>query len=281
MTEPSRTAILELTFNCNYSCLFCYVPWLENSALYGPELTIGEWCDVAERLIRHGVRHFTLSGGEALLKPGVERLIDFLKNHPEKPGFSVYTNGSLVTKALLEQLRDSNGSLALSLPGIKCYRELTGANITVYDLIDRFAEITKAGVPFSVGITVTGRSRKEWKQMASLAILSGAASVQIGPFVAEGRGKFHPELLLSYPEACKLEKGVGAMAKKTPVPLYYAGELFCSCRTDYIVPPGLPADYRPPECAIEKRLIVVGPDGRCRRCLHTPESLGDVRELFL
>ena len=58
MSGIPDSAILELTFNCNHSCLFCYAPWLEEPSLYGRELSIPEWIEVAELLIRRGVRRY-------------------------------------------------------------------------------------------------------------------------------------------------------------------------------------------------------------------------------
>ncbi|WP_288592668.1 hypothetical protein [uncultured Victivallis sp.] len=31
---------------------------------------------------------------------------------------------------------------------------------------------------------------------------------------------------------------------------------------------------------LQERSIVVGPDGQCRKCLHTLQQLGDVRALY-
>lgn len=181
MSGIPDSAILELTFNCNHSCLFCYAPWLEEPSLYGRELSIPEWIEVAELLIRRGVRRFTLSGGELLLKEGVTKLIDFLAAHPERPHFTLYTNGSLVTRELVERLRGTRGDFAFSLPGIRCYRALTGSTWSVDGLIDLFDLCRNRGVPFGVGIVVTRPALREWKQLISLAVLSGAATVQIGP----------------------------------------------------------------------------------------------------
>ncbi|WP_302452948.1 radical SAM protein [Victivallis vadensis] len=274
------SAIFELTYNCNYCCKFCYAPWLEDASLYGRELEISGWIEAAELLLARGVRHILLSGGEPLLKPGITGLIDFLIRHPSRPAFTVYTNGSLVDGVLIEQLKGTRGALATSLPGVKCYSELTGSPRTVYDMIDLLDQVHSSGVPVSVGITVTRRSLKELKQLVSLAVLAGAASVQVVPFVPEGRGLHHPELQLTYREIETLNSTVARLRKRIKVPVYFHGELYCSCREAPVKPAGLPSDYAPPACSIEERSIVVGPDGQCRKCLHTLQQLGDVRALY-
>ena len=150
----------------------------------------------------------------------------------------------------------SSGELAL-------YRAVLAAL-----LIGVYLLVSRQRIPFA-------RIKKE----VPLLLLSGAAMVQIGPFLAEGRGRFHPELLLTCREAVRLGEEVRRFSRKCPVPLRFAGELFCSCRSDAacIRPPGVPEDYRPAPCSVEERFLVVGPAGKCRRCLHLPEEAGDVR----
>jgi len=280
MPGAPKHALLELTFRCNQRCRFCYLPWLEDEAMLEPELAIDAWIDVVERLIRHGVAHFTLSGGEPLMKPEIGRLLDHLIAHPAKPAFTIYTNGSLVDEALLAKLAGTRGDLALSLPGLKQFPKLTDSSRTVYDMIDLFAAARRAGVGFSVGITVTRPALREVADLVALAATSGAKAIQVVPFLAEGRGAAHPEMLLRYDEILALGRRVETLNRKLATPLYSSNELFCSCRGRCTRPPGTPADYVPPECHTEERTIVVGPAGRCRKCMHTFESIGDVCELY-
>ncbi|MEI7451520.1 MAG: radical SAM protein [Desulfomonile sp.] len=267
MATTRHTAVLELTFNCNFTCKFCYAPWLEDSSFYGKELDIAEWIKIADNLIEGGVRHLTLSGGEPLLKADVSSLIDFLIRHPAQPKFTIYTNGSLIDDAMLTQLKSTKGRIACSLPGMEVFRELTGANMSAGDMFELFGKLQDANIPFSVAITVTKPTLKEFRQMVPLALLSGADVVQVQPFLVEGRGRFHPELALSYADIVRLKAWCVELGKLHPVT--YADEMFCSCRKTCVKPEGLPEGYIPPSCTIEQRLIVISPTGRYRKCLHT------------
>jgi len=275
-----KHAVLELTFRCNQNCIFCYLPWLEAPSMIAPELSIDDWMDVAGRLMRHGVKHFTLTGGEPLVKPGVETLLDFLIGHEAKPAFTIFTNGIRVDDALLRKLKGTRGDIACSLPGLKQFAKLTASDHTVYEMIDLFAEMKSAGVGFSVGVTVTKPALREMEDLVSLAAISGAKNIQVVPFTAEGRGTLHPELMLTYEDMRELGRRVEKLKGKIKTPLYFSEEYFCSCRGECIKPEGLPEGYSPPPCHIENRTLVVGPAGQCRKCLHTFDSLGDVRELY-
>ncbi len=276
---PGR-AVLELTFRCNQECPFCYAPWLENPELNGPELPIEEWISVAGMLADHGVAHFTLSGGEPLLKEGLGRLLEFLAVHPKRPDFTVFTNGLAADDRFLERLRGTRGGVACSLPGLKEFPRLTGSENSVYRMIDLFARMKRFGIPFSVNIPVTRPVLGKVKELVALAVFSGAASVQAGSVVAEGRCLRHPELALTFDENRKLARLVETLRKHTPVPLSCSDEPYCSCRTNPHPPAGTPADYRPPPCSVERQLLVVGPAGKVRKCLHLDRDEEDVRDRF-
>ncbi|MGI5868144.1 MAG: radical SAM protein [Kiritimatiellia bacterium] len=280
LKKAPRHAVLELTFHCNQNCIFCYLPWLEDPSMIAPELAIDDWLDIADRLVRHGVRHFTLTGGEPLVKPGVEKLLDFLIAHEAKPAFTIFTNGILVDDALLRKLKGTKGDIACSLPGLRQFAKLTASDHTIYDMIDLFDEMKRAGVGFSVSITVTKPAFREMEDLVGLAAVSGAKCIQVVPFVAEGRGAQHPELMLTYDELQTLGRRVKKLKGKIKTPLYSSDEYFCSCRGECLKPQGLPEDYASPPCHVEDNTLVVGPAGHCRKCLHTFASLGDVRELF-
>ena len=65
-----KSVALELTYKCNHHCLFCSCPWYAPNSSYplGKELSTTQWKWVIEKLYDYGVKTFSLSGGEALLR---------------------------------------------------------------------------------------------------------------------------------------------------------------------------------------------------------------------
>ena len=76
-TVLPSVAVLELTYCCNHACRFCSCPWLSGMMKVEPEMTIGEWMRLIDELSSAGVRQFSFTGGEALLKEGCMELLDF------------------------------------------------------------------------------------------------------------------------------------------------------------------------------------------------------------
>jgi MoaA/NifB/PqqE/SkfB family radical SAM enzyme len=97
----------EMTYRCNERCVHCFNPGAAHSPHERPEretneLTTEEGRRLLEELAELGVFRLTLSGGEALLR---RDFID-LFSHARSLGMSVafYTNGLLLTPAILEQI---------------------------------------------------------------------------------------------------------------------------------------------------------------------------------
>lgn len=69
------SAMLELTYRCNFNCKMCYVHMTdEQAAPYGRMRTVDEWLDMARQLKEAGVLFLDLTGGECTLYPGFEKL---------------------------------------------------------------------------------------------------------------------------------------------------------------------------------------------------------------
>ena len=69
-TVLPSVAALELTYRCNHACRFCSCPWFGGKLAQGREMPVEEWKRLVDVYARAGVRQFSLTGGEALLKEG-------------------------------------------------------------------------------------------------------------------------------------------------------------------------------------------------------------------
>jgi MoaA/NifB/PqqE/SkfB family radical SAM enzyme len=98
---------LELTPNCNWSCLFCYNPWRpEDRKDFPAPMTFDQLVQVLERLIeRVDFDYIALSGGEPLLYRRLDELIGWLCERSSYPILT--TNGSLLSKPRVERLKDA------------------------------------------------------------------------------------------------------------------------------------------------------------------------------
>jgi len=120
--------IVEITSRCNLKCPVCLV-----NAGRAWDMTVDEFRTVLDRLVAaEGLIHvLNLSGGEPLLHPRLQAILDEALSRREIIRVSVSTNGLrlLSDRSLLEALRDRDVFVALQFDGFNddIYRILRGA----------------------------------------------------------------------------------------------------------------------------------------------------------
>lgn len=85
-----------ITHNCNYSCWFCHREGWKSQ--FNGYADIEKFKKVVVTLKKFGMDKTTISGGEPLLHPYFEEIIDFL--YDQKIKVSLVTNGSLIDRKL-------------------------------------------------------------------------------------------------------------------------------------------------------------------------------------
>ena len=76
---------------CNLHCTYCDTSWANEADCESTEMTVDEIISYIEE---SKVRNITLTGGEPLLRPGMERLIHAILQDPQKR-VEIETNGSV------------------------------------------------------------------------------------------------------------------------------------------------------------------------------------------
>jgi radical SAM protein with 4Fe4S-binding SPASM domain len=198
------TAVLEMTYRCNHECLFCSCPWFAPDGTYPmePELTVDQWKGVITKLCAMGVSSFAFTGGEPLLKEGIEELIIFaatcnsihietrngsLKTDSMPPELHLLSNGRIMSEEILSLCKAHSVHLGMSLPGLSSFREHTkmseAGHITRW-----FTRARELGISTHVGITVTKKNYHELYETIAESLLAGADSVLLNRFMPGGRG---------------------------------------------------------------------------------------------
>jgi cyclic pyranopterin phosphate synthase len=84
---------ISVTDRCNFRCLYCMplagLEWLPKSDI----LSYEEIARVVSELAPLGLRRLRITGGEPTLRPGLERLIEMLREVPDIEDISLSTNG--------------------------------------------------------------------------------------------------------------------------------------------------------------------------------------------
>ncbi len=152
------SAHLELTYRCNWRCVFCYNPRHHDlRGLSGPE-----WIAVLEDLRALGTLSVALTGGEALTHP------DFLEiaraARERHLALRIFTNGALVTEAMADALAalDPMG-VELSLHGASAetHDRATGRPGSFAALLLGLTRLQRRGLPLLLKTPLTCMNEHE------------------------------------------------------------------------------------------------------------------------
>lgn len=106
--RPLRDLRISVTDHCNFRCRYCMPKEIfPNRYSFLPQtelLSFEEILRLAKIALRHGVKKFRLTGGEPLLRKGIERLVaDLLSlrtTDGKAPDVAITTNASILVKKL-------------------------------------------------------------------------------------------------------------------------------------------------------------------------------------
>ena len=211
------TAVLEMTYLCNHACIFCSCPWFArgNGFDIRPELSIAQWKKIITKLCAMGVVSFAFTGGEPLLKKGIEELIAFsascevelietvngsLVSRKKPPDLHLLSNGKAMSEEVLALCSQYGVHLGMSLPGLTTFSTHT-VKSEPHEVTHWFKMAKERGLSTHVGITVTKKNIHELYETIAESLLAGADSILLNRFLPGGRGlEYARELMLSSDE---------------------------------------------------------------------------------
>ncbi len=291
-TAPSvlpPQAVLEMTYRCNHKCLFCSCPWFADMIPCDEELGTGEWCELIETYCKLGVTGFSFTGGEALLKPELLKIIDFagqcralyletvdgaLTEYYAPPKMNLLSNGRAMSDEVLEICAKHQMNLSLSLPGLTTFNQNTGSDTGPGNVLKWFTRAKDFGVTTTVGIAVTKLNLDELYQTIAAALLSGADTLLLNRFLPGGRGLEHPELELTIEEVIDIADTAEEVLSVANRYGHFGTEL-----PRCIIDPGKYTHLKiGTGCSAARQFFVVGPNGKLRGCNHSPIELCHWRE---
>lgn len=288
-----RRGMLELTYRCSHRCSFCYNPWTDSGGSFDQreELTVLQWREAIATLCRLGCSSLGFSGGEPLLKEGVEDLLAFaaaqtvdhvvqdesgLRFEPGPPQLSLLTNGTEVTDDILRLCARHGISLVLSLPGLRTFCQHTGGKMPAQRVLEWFSEARRVGITTVASVAVTALNLPELRELLMAAFGAGAEFAVLGRFLPTGRGLAHADLLQLTDEQARAAFDIAEQVLK---------ETDCWGQVGTLTPPCVVSSERyerlglSARCVGGRRFFCVGPSGYLRVCMQSPKRLVHISRL--
>lgn len=154
--------LLYVTDRCNLKCAYCQGHW---SARKIRDFTTGELKSIIDQCVSLGAKHFTIHGGEILLRDDTKEIIRYMKAK------GLYVN--LVSNGIIlaEKIDDIRGidSFCISLDGREEANDLNRGKGSHKKIIEAIRLAKREGFKFNVQGTITKHSKGEVGYLAGLA----------------------------------------------------------------------------------------------------------------
>jgi radical SAM protein with 4Fe4S-binding SPASM domain len=179
--------VWETTLDCNARCIHCY-----SDALFGrgPQYwTLEESIDLINQVADAGVMILALSGGEVLMRPDWEIIVERAVQRGMRVTFA--TNGLLVTPrvaARLAELGVFNVSVSLDGATAATHNAIRKIPRIFEKACDAVRNLVAAGVRVTVNFTPMKPNLSEVRSMVPLAHALGAEKINLTEYVYTSRG---------------------------------------------------------------------------------------------
>ena len=161
MGRSVRDLRISVTDRCNFRCTYCMpkevfnrnYEFLARDAL----LSFEEIDRVARSFVRHGVRKLRLTGGEPLLRKGIEDLVATLAGIRDVEDITLTTNGALLARKADDLAAAGLRRVTVSLDSMddKVFMAMNDVGFGVQGVLDGIAAAAEAGLdPIKINMVV-------------------------------------------------------------------------------------------------------------------------------
>ncbi len=274
MVKDKEVLIVELTPKCNLKCEFCYNIWTESDNDNSiRELTFDEWKETITKILSvSNFRCITFIGGEPLLSPHLEKLIDFCKlNYPEML-IGISSNMTLLNEGRLKNL------VKCGLNYVECglwtdnpslYHKITKQNLLTQAL-ENLCVVRLNIELMSLAITCSKLNFHEISDLIDLGFIAGVDQLSINPFIStSGRGKVNEkQFILNEEELSELLRHLADKAEKWQRSITITAPLPKTKQLKH-------SKLKYGVCVCGTKKWVLSYDGTMRFCEHSDVNIGN------
>jgi len=190
---------ISVTDRCNMRCIYCMptnnTKWLDDAEV----ISFQEIVKLASIFANLGIEKIRITGGEPLVRPDLENLIEFINMIPGIESIGLTTNGLLLADKVEELAAAGLGSVNVSLDSFKEDRFKMMTGVTGVDKVVRSIEKAKdAGLNVKINtVVIRGWNDEEISDFALFARDRGHVVRFIEFMPLDGSGIWQPDLVFS------------------------------------------------------------------------------------
>lgn len=213
---PNRKALLQITEQCNLSCLHCFV----NAQQQGNKMTIDDIKRIIPKLKKCKVVSVSLTGGEPFMHPKIMKIVSLLIENNFRVG--ICTNATLISLNQIKEMSNlGNIHLNVSLDGFreKSHSKFRGRKGCFSKTISSLRELGKHHLLQGILVTPNNLADiNEYVELCSFASDNNATYVLFNPLSNMGRGnKSIKQLRLSNKKMERLREKTSKLRNKIEV----------------------------------------------------------------
>ena len=258
--NPSQISV-ELTNKCNFACKHCIN---ESSIKENSELSKEKVYELIDYMDREGVVCLDFSGGEPLLYPYFEEILEYA--YQKKLTLSLATNGSLLNDKIIEKLIKAEVSVRISLDGfnedVNCV--LRGRTFETTD--KAIKQCVKQGLIPKISVVLHKKNLESFEKLLVYAKENSIEKVRIIPLVTKGRASFLSDLILAKNQWKEFIINHKNLSNKYGIEVAIDSPLQAIIEEDYM------------PCVVGKFLAVVKSNGDVIPCSVLDVKIGNVYE---
>ena len=190
-SQPLNTIYFYLTEGCNLACRHCWIaPKFQAGGKVYPSLAFDLFCDIIRQAKPLGLTGVKLTGGEPLLHPQIQRILEFLR--AEDLRLTVESNGVLCTPALAAEIRrGKNAFISVSLDGADAatHEWVRGVKGSFNEALTGVRNLAAVGLRPQIIMSIMRHNHHQLEAVVRLAESLGAESVKFNLVQPTARGE--------------------------------------------------------------------------------------------
>ncbi len=257
---PPTFVLWDCTRRCNLNCKFCGA----SAEKYQDELTKDKLFKIINESAQIGVRTFSVTGGEPLLRPDLLEILNYANQKGLKT--SIASNGFLINKKMANQIKEAGvTSIQLSLDGVEhTHNAIRQNNQSFSRVIRAIRNLQNVGIPtLQIATTVIQDSFNQLASLRDLLLDLNIKLWRLGMVMPIGRAK-NANMSIKKSQVRKLltfvkENNSDSLRIIIGENLPFLGEFETDIRTEPILcPAGITA-------------LCIGVNGNIRGCAEQPD----------